>query len=49
MPNIEAANYHLRDADMFREFRSGDLRLEDWSRGDSLIGILKRTLGFLYF
>ena len=47
-PNLDAAFYHLRSADLFKEFRTGDVRSERWVTPFSLETILRRTLKFLY-
>ena len=48
-PNLDAAFYHLKDAELFKEFRSGDVRLERWVTPFTLGTILRRTLKFLYY
>jgi general secretion pathway protein D len=48
-PNLDAAFHHLRSADLFKEFRTGDVRSERWVTPFSLETILRRTLKFLYY
>lgn len=47
--NVDAAFAVLREGELYREFRQGDLKLEYWHDGDTLGGALKRTLNFLYY
>ena len=47
--NIDAAFAHLAHSNFYRQFRSGDLRLDIWHQQDNLLGALKRALGFLYY
>ncbi len=48
-PNLDAVFFHLGRAEMFREFREGDVSLERWEDPFSLRTILRRTLRFLYY
>ena len=47
--NIDAVLEHLAPGQFYREFRIGDLHLDDWHNQDTLSGALLRTLGFLYY
>jgi Flp pilus assembly secretin CpaC len=47
--NTDAALAVLEGGELYREFRAGDLKLDDWYDGDTLAGSLKRTLNFLYY
>jgi general secretion pathway protein D len=47
--NIDAAFAHLARMSFYRQFRSGDLRLDFWHREDSVAGALKRSLEFLWY
>jgi len=47
--NIDSAFELLSGSELYRNFRSGDLKLDDWHDGDTLEGALRRTLGFLYY
>jgi Tfp pilus assembly protein PilF len=49
LPNTVAAVQVLETSPVFREFRSGDLRLETWTSRASHAGRLKSALGFLYY
>ena len=48
-PNVASVFHHLNAADLYREFRTGDVTLETWDRMDSTRLRLKQALGFLYF
>jgi tetratricopeptide (TPR) repeat protein len=48
-PNLASVFYHLNAADLYREFRTGDVTLETWDRMDSTRSRLKQSLGFLYY
>jgi hypothetical protein len=48
-PNLASVFHHLNAADLYREFRTGDVTLETWDRMDSTRSRLKQSLGFLYY
>jgi type II secretory pathway component GspD/PulD (secretin) len=48
-PNLASVFHHLNAADLYREFRTGDVTLETWDRMDSTRSRLKQALNFLYF
>jgi hypothetical protein len=48
-PNLASVFNHLNAADLYREFRTGDVTLESWDRMDSTSTRLKQALGFLYY
>ena len=48
-PNLASVFHHLNAADLYREFRTGDVTLENWDRTDSTRSRLKQALGFLYY
>jgi len=48
-PNLASVFHHLNAADLYREFRTGDVTLEAWDRMDSTRSRLKQALGFLYY
>ncbi len=48
-PNLASVFHHLNLADLYREFRTGDVKLERWDRMDTTRQRLKQALGFLYF
>ena len=48
-PNLASVFHHLNAADLYREFRTGDVTLETWDRMDSTRLRLKQALGFLYY
>jgi len=47
--NLDAVFHHLKDRKLFKEFRSGDVRLERWEDPDSLYRELKYAVDFLYY
>jgi Tfp pilus assembly protein PilF len=48
-PNLASVFHHLNAADLYREFRTGDVTLEPWDRMDSTRSRLKQALGYLYY
>jgi pilus assembly protein CpaC len=48
-PNLASVFHQLNAADLYREFRTGDVTLETWDRMDSTRSRLRQALGFLYF
>lgn len=48
-PNVAAVFNHLSHADLYREFRTGDVSLERWDRMDTTRQRLQQALGFLYY
>jgi type II secretory pathway component GspD/PulD (secretin) len=48
-PNLASVFHQLNAADLYREFRTGDVTLEAWDRMDSTRARLKQALGFLYY
>jgi len=49
VPNLDTILLDLGDNDLAREFRSGDLRLEDWQRPPFLDRTLKQIIDFLHY
>jgi len=47
--NLDAVFEQLSGTKFYREFQSGDLRLDEWHNSDSLTGSLKRVLGFFWY
>ena len=47
--NLDAVFQHLKDRRLFREFRSGDVRLETWEDQFGVGLRIKRAVEFLYF
>jgi cytochrome c-type biogenesis protein CcmH/NrfG len=47
--NIPGVMKTLEHSKFYREFRAGDLRLDEWHNSDSLFSALKRALGFLWY
>ncbi len=47
--NLDAVFQHLKDRRLFKEFRSGDVRLEKWEDEAGLGSRIKRAVEFLYF
>ena len=48
-PNLASVFHHLNSADLYREFRTGDVTLERWDRMETTSERLKQALGFLYY
>jgi tetratricopeptide (TPR) repeat protein len=48
-PNLASVFHHLNGADLYREFRTGDVTLETWDRMDSTRIRLKQAVDFLYY
>ena len=48
-PNLNAVFWHLKDGKFFKEFRSGDVRLEKWNYPGRLERMTSRAVQFLYF
>ena len=48
-PNLASVFHHLNAADLYREFRTGDVTLETWDRMNSTRTRLKQSLDFLYY
>ncbi len=47
--NIDATMAHLSNSTLYTQFRSGDLKLDDWNNADTFEGSIKRIAGFLYY
>lgn len=47
--NLDAVFEQLAGTKFYREFQTGDLRLDEWHNSDSLAGSLKRVLGFFWY
>jgi type II secretory pathway component GspD/PulD (secretin) len=48
-PNLASVFHHLSLADLYREFRTGDVTLERWDRMDTTRERLRQALDFLYY
>lgn len=48
-PNLNTVFLDIEDNRLFREFRSGDLKAEDWRRPSALERTLKQIASFLYY
>jgi tetratricopeptide (TPR) repeat protein len=48
-PNLASVFHHFNAADLYREFRTGDVTIEQWERKDSTSLRLKNALEFLYY
>ena len=48
-PNLASVFHHLNAADLYREFRTGDVTLETWDRMSSTRARLRQELDFLYY
>jgi tetratricopeptide (TPR) repeat protein len=48
-PSWASVFNHMQDNSLYREFRTGDVKLERWETNASLSNRLKRALGFLYY
>jgi len=47
--NLDAVFHHLKDHRLFKEFRTGDVRLEHWESEDGLLREIKQAVEFLYY
>lgn len=47
--NLDVVFEHLKDGSLYKEFRSGDIKMEKWDKPGDLKELIKRTLGFLYY
>ena len=48
-PNLASVFHHFNAADLYREFRTGDVTIDQWERKDSTQLRLKSALEFLYY
>jgi len=48
-PNLDSAFRMLSNNNYYRNFRSGDLKIDDWYEGDTLKGAIRRVLGLFYY
>jgi tetratricopeptide (TPR) repeat protein len=48
-PNLASVFHHLNYADLYREFRTGDVSLERWDRMTTTSERLRQALEFLYY
>lgn len=48
-PNLDAVFHHLKDHRLYKEFRTGDVRLEHWDEPDGLYRQLSQAVEFLYY
>ena len=48
-PNLASVFHHLNYADLYREFRTGDVTLERWDRMTTTSERLRQALEFLYY
>jgi tetratricopeptide (TPR) repeat protein len=47
--NLDAVYEEIYKGRYYKEFQSGDLRLDEWHNSDSMVGAIKRVLGFLWY
>ncbi len=47
--NIDAVLAHMANKKLYRQFRKGDLELDEWYKQDTMTGAFDRVLGFLYY
>lgn len=47
--SLDAVFHHLKDRRFYKEFRTGDVKLETWRTTDGLERRIKRAIDFLYF
>ena len=47
--NLDTVYEELYKGKYYKEFQSGDLRLDEWHNSDSMVGAIKRVLGFLWY
>jgi pilus assembly protein CpaC len=48
-PNVASVFHHFNAAELYREFRTGDVTIDAWERMDSTRQRLKHALEFLYY
>ena len=48
-PNLASVFHHFNAADLYREFRTGDVTIDSWERMDTTRQRLKSALEFLYY
>lgn len=48
-PNLASVFHHLNSADLYRQFRTGDVTLENWDRMKTTSERLEQALQFLYY
>ncbi len=47
--NIDALFEIMDGGKYYRAFQSGDMQLDQWHNSDTLVGSIKRVLGFLWY
>jgi hypothetical protein len=47
--NMDVVYEELYKGKYYKEFQAGDLHLDEWHNSDSMIGSIKRVLGFLWY
>ncbi|HAA93863.1 MAG TPA: hypothetical protein DCE33_15555 [Rhodospirillaceae bacterium] len=47
--HVDAIIGHMKDRPLFRQFRAGDVSMEEWENPFTLTKILERTISFLYY
>jgi len=47
--NMDTVYEELYKGRYYKEFQSGDLKLDEWHNSDSMVGSIKRVLGFLWY
>lgn len=48
-PNLASVFHHFNSAELYREFRTGDVTIDAWERMDTTAQRLKHALGFLHY
>ena len=48
-PNLASVFYHFNSADLYRQFRTGDVTMDSWERMDTTRQRLKNALEFLHY
>ncbi len=38
-----------KESSFYRQFRLGDLEINSWNNEDTLLGAIKRIMGFVYY
>jgi Tfp pilus assembly protein PilF len=46
---VDSVLYHLRNGKFFKEFRSGDVRMENWDYPGRIERMIERTISFIYY
>ena len=48
-PNMASVFHHIEYSNLYREFRTGDVTLEQWDKLDTTFSRLKQALGYIFY